>query len=79
MPVSHCCPVAESVSFVTEDATFKGCLKDTSSCRQGQDHFLQDAPWQGLKPNLFRFFTARLKSGPDTKPGGSHTDSSGLG
>jgi hypothetical protein len=34
-----------------------------------QEHFLQDGPRQGLKPNLFQFFAARLKSCPDTKHG----------
>ena len=40
--------------------------------------FVNQVLTQILKPNLLHFFTARLKVGPDTKPGGSHTDSEGL-
>jgi hypothetical protein len=35
-------------------------------------HFVQDTSWQGLKPNSFSMFTARLKSCPDNKAKTQH-------
>ena len=40
----YCYPLAESVSFVIEDATFRRCSKPPAPCRQGKVPFAAGFP-----------------------------------